>query len=505
MTPPMRGGFGVPVFERVARAVGYVALALALALAVVRVVRPDWLRPDPAVSIIAVRITSSEGADTLADALARTLSQRIVQHARQYTDLAEHGAWPTVATTFSVVPSVGVRGVLGAAVAAGLPVLWRDSTGVKGFAMSAMRVPGPASQTVLSATATSSARASANDVSAVGISANGASPNGERVAQSITIRDRGGLLDSVARTDTAIRLRARQLSGPVSAQLLRDGILIASAQHAEPTNDTVRAVRVYAQIGWEAKFVTAALEESGWYVDGSVAVAPRAQVRTGTTPTLDTSRYSAVIVLDSGVVAVRTLRAFADQGGGVVVSGNALRDPAVAALASVTVRGERLAIAGALLSDHPRRGLAALQLVAQRGAVPLEADGPWSAVVVSRVGVGRVLASGYHGTWHWRMEGTDGSAADHRSWWTNVVSTVAFAPAAFAGGQRTYGSPPVRDLPGSVAPVADMHAQLGAPVAAFPRAKASRAVALPPLWLLVCIGGVALLTEWTMRRLRGAR
>jgi hypothetical protein len=182
-----------------------------------------------------------------------------------------------------------------------------------------------------------------------------------------------------------------------------------------------------------------------------------------------------------------------------VIAGDALRDVTLSSVGG-RIAEERAPIAGALLTDEPRRGLAAFHLAAGPTSLTLEREGDDAVVVVARQRVGRVLASGYRGTWHWRMEGRDESADAHRRWWSDLVGVVAFAPAP----DDSASAAPVSRWPGDAAPIADLVARLG-PASAVDTLPALRATgAWPPLRLLFVVAVVALLVEWALRRLRGA-
>ena len=157
-------------------------------------------------------------------------------------------------------------------------------------------------------------------------------------------------------------------------------------------------------------------------------------------------------------------------------------------------------MAGALLTDLPRRGLSALHLAATRPALTLERDGERPVVLVARRGAGRVLVAGYRATWRWRMEGRDESADDHRRWWDGLVGDVAYAAVTNDASRGEVD----RHWPGDAAPVADLVARLGPPSTATSTPADARAGALPSPWLLFVIALVALLAEWALRRLRGA-
>jgi hypothetical protein len=286
------------------------------------------------------------------------------------------------------------------------------------------------------------------------------------------------------------------------------------ARVAVATPPFARRVMLMAQPGWESKFTAAALEEAGWHVDGSYRVAPRTAVTLGAPARLDTSRYAVVVLLDSMSLDVAALTRFVQQGGGLVLGGDALRIPALAPISPVRATSTRGAVAGALLTATPSRGLEAWELVAKRGAFVVRADasdhGHAEPVLVAhRVEAGRVVASAYRNSWRWRMEGTDDGAAEHRAWWGGVLALAAGVPPAVADSLADA-------YPGDAAPYADLVARSGRAVrvdrAGVPDAVPARTAFDTVLdrlrsssGLLFMVIALALLGEWTSRRLRGQR
>jgi len=461
--------------ERIARSVGIAALGLALILTVIGTWGQASVATRGGVPVLRVDARNADSAV----GVARALAELVIREATTRTPRQ----WPSLFLDVTVIPSAGVRAVLGGATGAGMPVRWWDSTGVRAMALDAVWAPMPQSSTFIAA-------------------ASDAAPTDRPVTFALTARDAGGVLDSVADLTVPLRIRATRLQGPVRAQLHRSGQLMVTASVPAPAAAAVRRILLLAQPGWEAKFVVAALEESGWLVDGTLAVSPTARVRLGTPTTLDTTRYSVALVLDSGVANVQALRRFLGQGGGVVISGEALRDPSLASLRPARIVDDRAVIAGALLSDAPRQGVSAYRLDADKATVVLEREGSAAMLVVARRGIGRVLASGYRSTWHWRMEGREGSAGAHRQWWNELVSTVAFAPRRAASDSLRDGT--TRRWPGDAAPVADLIARIGAPSPGASRVEVPASRARFPAWILFVIAAVSLLTEWALRRLRGA-
>jgi hypothetical protein len=238
-------------------------------------------------------------------------------------------------------------------------------------------------------------------------------------------------------------------------------------------------------------------------------------VTIGSPRALDTARYAAVLVLDSMAVDAASLSRYVNRGGGVVLGGDALRIPSLAALRPGRATVLRGAIAGALLTDAPRRGLEAWEFEPAPDAVVLETDrGDHAhaepALVARRVGAGRVIAMPYHETWRWRLQGTDDGLAAHRAWWHGAViaASGAMAPMSTSAASERY--------PGNGAPYADLVARVGAPLAdstpalnemARTREQAG-ANGMPRSlvgWILLGSALLSLVAEWASRRLRGAR
>jgi hypothetical protein len=250
--------------------------------------------------------------------------------------------------------------------------------------------------------------------------------------------------------------------------------------------------------GWEAKFVVAALEESGWTVDARLFVGPGQDVVQGggARAGLDTSRHAAVVLLDSAAAEqTRGVEQFVRSGGGVVLAGDANRASRVASLVAWRAGKRETAPLGTLPGDTTWRGLSRLPLdtIAPRRAVVLETRNGRPVVAARRHYSGRVAGVGYDQTWRWRMAGGDNGLVEHREWWSRVVASVAARPALVGTGVTT-----------SAAPLASLYDVLGPPA---PEARALP-VALSPGLLanvlgLMCLA--ALLTEWLLRRSRGAR
>jgi hypothetical protein len=119
----------------------------------------------------------------------------------------------------------------------------------------------------------------------------------------------------------------------------------------------------------------------------------------------------------------------------------------------------------------------------------------------------------YRETWRWRMQGTDNGAAEHRRWWQGALA-AAIPPAEQPRADTTAKQ---SALPGGAAPYADLVARLGRALSADSARITSNTVMddgrgpsgdIPrilssPVLLLVTL--LALLAEWSSRRLRGLR
>ncbi len=460
------------LFERACRVLALVALATALWVSV----RGATRSPSPP------RAVSWSLADSL-------LVDTGVAWVSALRPLLERPATDTVSLPLALLPSATMRAALGAVNAAGIPVRWIDRTDAAGLALSVGRSAVPGSPITV--------RASAN----------------RDTIRGVVLRDAGGVLDSVVRAERTMSWQLASASAPLA---VRQGG--STAQLPVPDSADHQRVLVVAQPGWEGKFVVAALEEAGWLVDGRMRVSPSGTVTVGAPQRLALDRYAVVVVLDSMAVDATSLQAFVARGGGVVLGSDALQIPSLASLRPARPTAARGALAGALLTDEPRRGLEAWELDIAPGAVVLQSDRSGHghsepALVARRSGRGRVVAMPYRETWRWRMQGADNGPAEHRRWWQHALA-AAVPPAApiivSDGGRRDA-------LPGAAAPYADLVARLGPPqprdvAGGGPRSARGddrtarsdilRGLSAPVLLLFTL---VALLAEWSSRRLRGQR
>lgn len=319
-----------------------------------------------------------------------------------------------------------------------------------------------------------------------GVRASIAAPPGSRVVVS----DMLGVMDTIATAGPSVQLRARAVEGVLSAAT---GGRAASAVLRDSL--APRGVVVLGSAGWEAKFVVAALEESGWKVSARLAVAPGVEVRQGSIK-LDTATTSAVVVLDStGSPDARAIERFVREGGGVVLAGSAARSPRFARLAAGRVGARVRAAAISFADSAPRRALG-FYPIATGGAdaVPLESRNGVLAAAARRVGAGRVVQVGYDESWRWRLQGGSASPEAHRIWWSAVVGSAGYRAA------HSLATDPASLDPSPLAATFDALGDPSEPELSAPAW--SRAPVLRRWMLLVLLA--TLLAEWASRRLRGA-
>jgi hypothetical protein len=320
-----------------------------------------------------------------------------------------------------------------------------------------------------------------------------AAPAGSRVA----VRDAAGVLDTLEASGVGASLVVPAAGDTLAA---RAAGTVARAALADSLG--IRRVLVIGRVGWESKFVVAALEERGWGVSARLALAPGRDVSQGAELPLDTSRFAVVVALDNSAArdAARIAR-FVGTGGGLVVAGEAAALPALAALSPGTLAERDAGTVGPLPVNEPRTGLALTPVARLRSdAVALERRRNSAvAVAARRAGVGRVVQVGYDDTWRWRMSGADGAPDAHREWWARVVGAAAYAPRPVpADGDAR----PASSLDG--APVAHLVAALGPSSPPPAHARPGRDTRVPH-WLPFVLAALALLGEWGSRRLRGLR
>ncbi len=310
--------------------------------------------------------------------------------------------------------------------------------------------------------------------------------------EPVSIGDGAGLLDSIAAGGNA------QLDlATVEGNLRATG---ATYTASTAVRDTValRPVLVLGVASWEAKFTIAALEERGWRVASRLTVAPGIDITQGPLGTIDTSRYSAVIALDtSAASSTGAIARYARSGGGVVLAADVARLAGLASIAAGGVGTRAAGVAGAVASAAPRNGLTVFPIASPRpDAVRLESRNASVTLAARRVDAGRVIQSGYDETWRWRMSGGEEAVAAHREWWSRLVSAVAYAPLGrrVSAGDVAIDETPLASLIDAVGPAT--------PRDVAPRSTPDMSHAARLLFALA-LGG--LLMEWASRRLRGAR
>jgi hypothetical protein len=262
---------------------------------------------------------------------------------------------------------------------------------------------------------------------------------------------------------------------------------------AFPPAHLLRPVLVLGRASWEVKFTAAALEESGWTVEERVFVAPGADVVQGKDGSADTSRYSAVVALDTTLgPAAPSLARFVREGGGLVLMGDAASAPAVRAIAPALLANPRPGTSRAFDIANPVDAMELRPLESLRAdAVALTMRGPFAAVAARREGAGRVIEAGFDDSWRWRMQGGAGAVAAHRAWWSRMVASVATEPVIRADESTSANG----------APRARLIDALGQPTADVPSPAPARTL---PAWLLPLLL-LCLLAEWGSRRWRGAQ
>ena len=198
-------------------------------------------------------------------------------------------------------------------------------------------------------------------------------------------------------------------------------------------------------------------------------------VRQGEIAAIDTSRYSAVLAIDStaGRYGDRIAR-FVEQGGGLVLWTPAARARSLARIAP-GVAGKRIEDEGAVPSDSAPRaalGLVPVERLAD-DAIVLERRGGNVSIAARRVGQGRVIETGYTTSWRWRMAGGDDAPSRHREWLAGLVASVAYT------GRTGIAAPPT-----DAAPLASLIDRLGPAAPEWKEAGLDQEVIAR--WVLAC-------------------
>ncbi|HZS58995.1 MAG TPA: hypothetical protein VFA43_06975 [Gemmatimonadaceae bacterium] len=306
----------------------------------------------------------------------------------------------------------------------------------------------------------------------------------------VVLADTLGIIDSMRAISGGVHAT---LPHPRAAVDARVGDVVARA--ALHDSLALKRLLIFGTAIWETKFTVAALEERGWTVDARFGVSPRGDVHQGDPITaIDTARYAAVIAIDSTVApyAERIVR-FVHEGGGLILWPAAAQRRAFASLVPATT-GATIDDEGNPPSDSAPR--AALELVAlnslTKDAVVLDRRGDVVAVAARRIGLGRVIESGYTTLWRWRMDGGAHAPDAHREWLAGLVAGVAHA-----------GRFDMLSQPTDVAPLATLIDRLGPPSSIATGTSAEDPTRQASIVLTLV--AVALLAEWLSRRLRGVK
>jgi hypothetical protein len=352
---------------------------------------------------------------------------------------------------------------------------------------------------------------------------------------TVILRDTLGARDTLVAPAVPFRFQVPRLEPGTEA-------VSGGARARDEARDSIvfRRLLLLGRAGWESRFVAAALAERGWSVDARFVVAPGSDVHQGiagprravpvpepqaapSTPmsfqlgrgtiappvpmpsaqpppapvapkvVIDTTRYSAVLVLDS--TAGREAGAigrYLGAGGGIVLWSSALSHPGLRAIAAGGSGPPIDAIDDPIEDSLPRRTLALVPLMPLHPeAVVLERRGSSAAIAARRLGPGRVVQVGYQDLWRWPLGGDSLAPGRYRDWIAGLVARVALVgrtPHAVAGADP--------------APHAALVDRLGPPTP--PAASGSESPSLLPWWLLALLA-LAFLLEWASRRMRGAR
>ncbi len=308
---------------------------------------------------------------------------------------------------------------------------------------------------------------------------------------SVEVSDDIGVIDTVRAQNAGAALALTSIAGNLTARVKN------SVASTVPRDSVVlHKVLVIGDAGWESKFVAAALEEEGWNVDAFIRVAPGVDVAQGSAAVIDTSRYSAVVALDGAASPyANRIVEFARTGGGVVLTPQAAALDAMASLRAGAV-GRSISEARAIEAGGSV-SLATLALAPitslRNDAVQLERRAGAVAIAARRIGAGRSLQLGYEDTWRWRMGGGEAAVRDHRLWWTELVSSVAYAPRVPRATASSSDEAPMVGLVAAVRPGTSSGAM------ASLSGKSSDWMA----WLFVLLA-LGLIGEVASRRLRGA-
>ena len=312
-----------------------------------------------------------------------------------------------------------------------------------------------------------------------------AAPAGARLA----VADEVAPIDTVVAIAGGARIVMPAATGNIS-------VSVGNHRASVGLRDTLtpRRVLVLGRATWEAKFVIAALEETGWLVDARLVIAPGVEVIQGAARSPDTARHAAVIVLDAPSAATGTMVArYVRSGGGAVLSGTSANAASLADMAVGRVGARVRPASMAFADDAPRQGLGFLAIVPRNDAITLEDRDGRVTAAARRVEGGRVVQLGYDETWRWRLAGGAQSVDAHRNWWSSLLASVAHRAAM----------PMVHEGEHDDAPRARLVEALG-PSTSAGDLRSPGAGWSPSAALLFAIVSALLLAELTSRRLRGA-
>jgi hypothetical protein len=310
-------------------------------------------------------------------------------------------------------------------------------------------------------------------------------------AVMVALRDTLGTLGSVRAVAAGVRFTVPKLRPALEAEV--GSVVARGAVH---DSLELRRLLVLGAAQWETKFAIAALEERGWQVDAHIAVSPRhrGDVQQGEIGDVDTSRYSAVVAIDTTAARYGDrITRFVRAGGGLLLWSPAAKAPALATLAP-GVPGIPIVDEHQVPTDTaPRSALEIVPVVGLRpDAIVLERRGESVTLAARRVGSGRVVETGYTDAWRWRMAGGGAAPDEERTWLARLVASVAYA------GRHELAAPPT-----DVAPVATLIDRLGP---GTPKLDAAGVMTLAVVlrWVFPVLVA-ALLLEWSSRRLRGVK
>jgi hypothetical protein len=314
---------------------------------------------------------------------------------------------------------------------------------------------------------------------------------------SVVVSDDVGPIDTVQTQANGASIDVKSVADRISARV-RGTV----ASTIRPDSLLIRRVLVIGAAGWESKFVVAALEEDGWKVDPFIRVAPGVDVTPGSLPALDTARYSAVVALDSTASPYATrIGEYVRSGGGLILGLTAASLDQMRPLRAGGVTGSSTpatAASAASLATLPLAPIAPLS----NDAIALQRRSSATAIAARRVGAGRVVQVGYQATWRWRMTGGDESVRDHRTWWSGLVSGVAYAPALPRAATSPLESEKAAQSVIDEAPVASLVAVVGPQSLSISGLASVRGPANTRVWVFVVLA-VALIGEVASRRSRG--